>query len=136
MKNGVIKNVAIPVIVAEIAAFVFLIIFSFLSYGSSEPDMLAGILGFTCKYLSAIICGILSGFMNKQNQIRLGVAASLLFTALQITLTLSLSDNTKADAILFIRGAITFAIVLTISLLISTQSRSRRKRRLKRKLRR
>ena len=136
MKNGSLKNAAISVVFAEFAALIFLILSSVFSYNNENADDVTTILALLCHLTTVLICGVLSGFLNKENNISTPIITSLLFTSLQIASAIILSQNEFSATKTVIKSCLIASAVFFVSFLISSKRSGAKRRRKRRNVKR
>lgn len=137
MKNGLIRNAAISVIFAEFAALLFLIISAAMSYGKNDPDSMLGLYSIVAHITGITVCGILTGVTNSESSITYCLATSLIHTAIQIIITLLISDNSLVLSSCIIKSllicASSFGVAYTVSSFKPKKKHKRKRRQQKRK---
>ena len=128
MKNGLLKNVAISAFFAELAAFLFLVLSSFLTYKSENPDGMSGLLGIIALIFGSVVCGILSGVLNKEKTIIATLFAVFIYIIMQLAVTAMFSENSIGFLPILIKCATITFISLGISYIISNKPRTRKKK--------
>lgn len=128
MKNGLLKNVAISAFFAELAAFLFLVLSSFFTYKSENPDEVSGFLGIVALVFGSIVCGILSGILNKEKTVTATLLAAFMYVIAQLSVTAMFSENSVEFLPILIKSVIIFLLSLGISYIIGQKLRSRKKK--------
>lgn len=128
MKNYLLKNAAISALLAEAAALIFLVASAFFTYNQHDPDKMSMFFGICSLYFGAIICGVISGLLNRNKTIWIPVVSSIFFIAIQVFSTVLLSNN-SFEAIPFVIKALTSTLLSSIiGIIISGKERRRTNR--------
>lgn len=128
MKNGFLKNVAISAFFAELAAFLFLVLSSYLTYKSENPDGMSGFLGISALIFGSVICGVLSGILNKENAVPPALISAFIYVVIQLGMTSMFSKNSVNFLPILIKSLTVIAITLGISYIIGNKPRGHKKK--------